>query len=86
MKEQFTTKYLRLNDYTFCDEEVPEGTEFGFWRVVEHTGAGWFPLPSLYSSKEEAKKACEFWNAKYKVHIKPITMEYIARINQSELS
>lgn len=49
--------HLRTNEYTHCEEEVPEGTQFGFWRIVEHTGAGWFPWPGLYQTKKEAERA-----------------------------
>lgn len=53
---RLSLKHLRLNPYTHCDDEVPEGTEFGFWRIVEHTGAGWFPWPHLFTSREAAEK------------------------------
>jgi hypothetical protein len=57
--------HLRTNEYTHCEEEVPEGThngmkrprQYGFWRIVEHTGAGWFPWPGLYRTKKEAERA-----------------------------
>lgn len=52
-----SVNYLRTNEYTHCEEEVPEGTQFGFWRIVEHTGAGWFPWPGLYETKKEAERA-----------------------------
>jgi hypothetical protein len=54
---QLTVAHLRLDPYTHCEEPCPEGTEYGFWRVVEHTGAGWFPWPGLYTTKEAAEKA-----------------------------
>jgi hypothetical protein len=50
-------KHLALNSYTHCEDEVPEGHMYGFWRIVEHTGAGWFPWPTRYTSKEAAEKA-----------------------------
>lgn len=54
---RLTIKHIRTNPYNGNEEEVPEGTEYGFWRVVEHTGAGWFPRPGLYTSREEAESA-----------------------------
>lgn len=51
-----SVKHLRLNEYTLCEDEVPEGTQYGFWRIVVHTGAGWFPWPGLYTSRERAEK------------------------------
>lgn len=56
---QLSIKHLRLNPYTHCDDEVRPGAEFGFWRIVEHTGAGWFPWPSLYSSRERAQSVMD---------------------------
>jgi hypothetical protein len=56
---RLTLKFLRLNDYTHCEDEVPEGTQYGFWRIVEHTGAGWFPWPGLYEDKERARAIME---------------------------
>ena len=53
--EQFSVKHLRMNEYTHNEEEVPEGTMYGFWRVVEHTVAGWFPLPGLFVTRESAE-------------------------------
>jgi hypothetical protein len=53
---KLSLKFLRLNDYTHCEEEVKEGTIYGFWRIVEHTGAGWFPWPGIYESRERAQK------------------------------
>ena len=47
-------RYIRENTYTHVPEIVPEGTEFGFWRIVEHTGVGWFPWPELYYTKRAA--------------------------------
>lgn len=54
---KLSVKHLAKNEYTHCYEEVPEGHRYGFWRIVEYTGAGWFPWPSLYTSKENAEKA-----------------------------
>lgn len=54
---QLTIAHLRQNEYTHCEEEVPEGTQYGFWRIVEHTGAGWFPWPGLYETRERAQRA-----------------------------
>ena len=56
---QLSVKHLKLDPYNHNDVEVPEGTPYGFWRVVEHTGAGWFPWPGLYSSKARAERAVE---------------------------
>lgn len=52
---RLTVKFLRTNPYTHDDVEVPEGTPYGFWRVCEHTGAGWFPWPGLYHGKADAE-------------------------------
>jgi hypothetical protein len=52
-------KFLRLNEYTHADDEVPPGTQYGFWRIVEHTGAGWFPWPRLFHTRERAQKALD---------------------------
>jgi len=52
-----SVKHLRINPYNQNPEEVPEGTEYGFWRIVEHTGAGWFEWDGLYKTKEEAETA-----------------------------
>ena len=54
--EQFTIKHLQLNEYTHCEDEVSEGTAYGFWRVVEHTGAGWFPLPAHHQDRAGADR------------------------------
>ena len=51
---KLSIKYLKTNPYNQYEEEVSEGTEFGFWRVVEYTGAGWFPWPEHYETKEQA--------------------------------
>ena len=51
--------HLRTNEYTHCEEEVPAGTQYGFWRIGEHTGAGWFPWPGLYQTKKEAERAIQ---------------------------
>jgi hypothetical protein len=51
---KLSIKHLKTNEYTLCEEEVPEGTKYGFWRIVEHTGAGWFPWPELYTSEDDA--------------------------------
>lgn len=48
--------FLRTNEYNHCEEEVPEGTQYGFWRIVEHTGAGWFPWPDDFDTREAAQK------------------------------
>jgi len=53
---KLSIKHLRLNESNHNDEEVPEGAEFGFWRVVEHTGAGWFPWEAFYSTRKAAEK------------------------------
>ncbi len=53
----FSIKHLRTNAYNHNHEEVPVGTPYGFWRVVEHTGAGWFPLPAHYTEKGQADRA-----------------------------
>lgn len=52
---RFTVKHLALNEYTHCEEEVFKGHPYGFWRVVEHTGAGWFPWPNLYTTQQAAQ-------------------------------
>lgn len=54
---KLSIKHLRTNEYTQNDEEVPEGTRYGFWRVIEHTGAGWFPLPGLFMTRADAELA-----------------------------
>lgn len=54
---KLSVAHLRLNEYTHCEEEVSEGTKYGFWRIVEHTGAGWFPWPGLYETRDRACKA-----------------------------
>jgi len=51
--------HLRTNPYTHCEEEVPEGTQYGWWRVVEHTGAGWFPWDGIYETRKKAEEAME---------------------------
>ena len=53
---KLSIKHLRLNEYTHGDDEVGEGTKYGFWRIVEHTGAGWFPWPPLFSTRDAAEK------------------------------
>jgi len=60
---RFSLKHLKTNEYTHDDEEVPEGAEFGFWRIVEHTGAGWFPWPELYATEAAATDALDRWLA-----------------------
>ena len=57
-------QHLRINSYTHVPEIVPEGTEFGFWRIVEHTGAGWFPWPELYDTKKAAGLALSLLKTK----------------------
>jgi len=52
---RLSVKHLRTNPYNQNEEEVPEGTPYGWWRVVEHTGAGWFPWHGLYHSKASAE-------------------------------
>ena len=52
---KLSIKHLRLNETTLDYTEVPEGAEFGFWRVVEHTGAGWFPWGGTYETREAAE-------------------------------
>lgn len=54
-----TIKHLRTNEYTHADEEVPPGTLYGFWRIVEHTGAGWFPWPDLFATEDAARSALD---------------------------
>jgi len=56
---ELSIKHLRTNPYTHDEEEVKPGTQYGFWRIIEHTGAGWFPWPSLYGSRREAEAALE---------------------------
>ena len=56
---QLTIKHVRQNQYTHAEEEVPKGTAFGFWRIVEHTAAGWFPWPALYHTRKAASEALE---------------------------
>ena len=56
---KLSIKFLRLNEYNLGEEEVPEGTQYGFWRIVEHTGAGWFPWPDLYMTREGAEKVMQ---------------------------
>lgn len=53
---KLTIEHLRTNE-AGDHEEVPEGTLYGIWRIVEHTGAGWFPWPDAYASKEKAEEA-----------------------------
>lgn len=66
---KLSVKYLRINPYNQNPEEVPVGTEYGFWRVVEHTGAGWFEWEGLHRTEEEAeaamKRALEAEELKY---------------------
>ena len=50
-------KCLRANEYSHNEEKVSDGAEFGFWRVVEHTGAGWFPWPAHYTTEGAANLA-----------------------------
>jgi len=61
---RLSVKYIRINEYTHCPEEVPEETQYGFWRIIEHTGAGWFPWPDFYSTKEKAIEVMEKWLSK----------------------
>lgn len=56
---KLSVKHLRTNDYTHDHEEVSEGTLYGFWRIVEHTGAGWFPWPTLYMTRTKAHDALQ---------------------------
>lgn len=60
---RLSVKYLRTNEYTHDHEEVPPGTLYGFWRVIEHTGAGWFPWPERYISKQKAEAQMEIAHA-----------------------
>ncbi|MHC4278219.1 MAG: hypothetical protein ACYSTI_13010 [Planctomycetota bacterium] len=54
---KLSIKNLRTCEYSQKVSEAPEGTEYAFWRIVEHTGAGWFPWPDLYTSQEKAWQA-----------------------------
>jgi hypothetical protein len=54
---RLSVKHLRMNEYSHTEDEVPPGTKYGVWRVVEHTNAGWFPWPGLYDSKAGAERA-----------------------------
>lgn len=56
---KLAVKNLRINEHTQDDEEVPAGTRYSFWRIVEFTGAGWFPWPTLYPTREMAKERVE---------------------------
>jgi hypothetical protein len=56
---RLSLKYLRTNPYTLDYEPVPVGTIYGFWRIVEHTGAGWFPWPGIYTTREDAQTAMD---------------------------
>ena len=40
---RLSVKCVERNEYTGDDHEVSPERPFAFWRVVEHTGAGWFP-------------------------------------------
>ena len=51
---RLSVKHLRTNPYNQNEEEVPEGTLYGWWRVVEHTGAGWFPWEGIYETRDKA--------------------------------
>ena len=62
---QFSVKHLRDNPYNGDHEIVSEGTEYGFWRVVEHTGAGWFPLPGFFDTRLGAEKAKRKYEEKF---------------------
>lgn len=55
---RLSVKHLRRKEYGGEDEVKPE-TQHGSWRVVEHTGAGWFPWPKRYDSKQQARKAID---------------------------
>ena len=54
---RLSVKHLRTNEYTHDDDEVPEGTPYGFWRIVEYTGRFWFPWPGLHHTREQAERA-----------------------------
>lgn len=56
---RLSVKHLQNNACTHGHDEVKPGTQYGFWRVVEHTGAGWFPWPRRFKTKQQAKKAIE---------------------------
>jgi hypothetical protein len=56
---KLAVKNIRINEYTQDDDEVPEGTRYAFWRIVEYTGAGWFAWPTLYRTREAAKERVE---------------------------
>ena len=51
----FSIKHLKLNEYTLNYEEVSEGNLYGFWRIIEHTDAGWFPWYEIYTDKAIAQ-------------------------------
>lgn len=54
---RLSVEHLTEDTYDHAPKIVPEGTIYGFWRVVEHTGAGWFPWPGIYTTREAAEKA-----------------------------
>jgi len=47
-------KRLTVNPYTLQSEEVGEDSPYGVWKIVEQTGAGWFPWADAFGSKESA--------------------------------
>lgn len=55
-EERFEARCLRENEYTLAADDAEPGTPYAFWRVVEHTGAGWFPWPGLYTDKAECER------------------------------
>ena len=60
-----SVRFLKLDFYTHGPEEVPPGTHFGFWCIMETTGAGWFPWPARYTTKAVAEQALKTILARY---------------------
>lgn len=56
---KLAVKNIRINVDTQDDEEVPAGTRFAFWRIVEFLGNGWVAWPTLYRTREVAKARVE---------------------------
>ena len=50
-------KCISVGPYGGEENEVTPGTEYSFWRVVEHTGAGWFPWSEYYATEYNAEEA-----------------------------